>query len=252
MRAVARLHQVSLFTVQWWVRRAGDLSLEEVDWSNRSPLPARSGRTAPAIEDLVLMLRRELRERSALGEYGAKAIYSELVARRHAAVPSLRTIGRILERRGALDGGRRIRRNPPPAGWYLPEVAAGRAELDSFDIVEGLALEGGLRVEVLNAVSLRGGLPGAWPQRLVTAKTHGAGAFAALASVWAARLRAVRQRHHLPRQPQRSRLAGPRDTDLLATGRNSGVRTSSGARIPGRHRKLQRSLASQGVESLPP
>jgi len=50
-------------------------------------------------------------------------------------------------------------------------VTAGRAELDSFDIVEGLALEGGVRVEVLNAVSLRGGLPGAWPQRLVTAKT---------------------------------------------------------------------------------
>jgi hypothetical protein len=171
MRAVARLHQVRLFTVQWWLRRAGDLSLGDVDWSNRSPLPGRSGRTEPAIEDLVLMLRRELRERSALGEYGAKAIYSELVARRHAAVPSRRTIGRILERRGALDGGRRSRRNPPPAGWYLPEVTAGRAELDSFDIVEGLALEGGVRVEVLNAVSLRGGLPGAWPQRLVTAKT---------------------------------------------------------------------------------
>jgi hypothetical protein len=171
MRSVARLHQVSLFTVQWWMRRAGDLSLEDVDWSNRPPLPAKSGRTERAVEDLVLRLRRELKERSDLGEYGARAIYSELVARRQAAVPSLRTIGRILERRGALDGGRRIRRTPPPAGWYLPEVAAGRAELDSFDIVEGLALEGGLRVEVLNAVSLWGGLPGAWPQRLVTAKT---------------------------------------------------------------------------------
>jgi putative transposase len=171
MRAVARLHRVSLSTVQWWVQRAGDLPLDKVDWGNRSPIPARSARTAAVVEDLVLMLRRELKERSALGEYGARAIHSELVARRHAAVPSLRTIGRILERRGALDGGRRIRRNPPPAGWYLPEVAAGRAELDSFDIVEGLALEGGVRVEVLNAVSLRGGLPGAWPQRLVTAKT---------------------------------------------------------------------------------
>ena len=250
-RAVARLHQVSLFTVQWWVRRAGVLSLEEVDWSNRSPLPARSGRTAPAIEDLVLMLRRELRERSALGEYGARAIHRELIARRHTAVPSLRTIGRILERRGALDRGRRIRRNPPPAGWYLPEVAAGRAELDSFDIVEGLALEGGLRVEVLNAVSLRGGLPGAWPQRLVTAKTT----VPALLQHWRQfGLPAYAQfdnGHHFPRQPQRSGLAGTRDTNLLATARNSGVRTSSGARIPGRYRKLQRSLASQGVESLP-
>jgi len=67
MRAVARLHHVRLFTVQWWLRRAGDLSLGDVDWSNRSPLPGRSGRTEPAIEDLVLMLRRELRERSASG-----------------------------------------------------------------------------------------------------------------------------------------------------------------------------------------
>jgi hypothetical protein len=171
MRAVARLHHVSLFTVQLWVRRAGDLSLDDVDWNDRSPIPTRNTRTKPAVEDLVLMLRRELRERSALGEYGARAIRGELVARRHATVPSLRTIGRILERRGALDGGRRIRRNPPPPGWYLPEVAAGRAELDSFDIVEGLALEGGRRIEVLNAVSLHGGLPGAWPQRLVSAKS---------------------------------------------------------------------------------
>jgi hypothetical protein len=169
MRSVARRHHVSLFTVQLWVRRAGSLWLDDVDWSNRSPIPARNARTKPAVEDLVLRLRRELKERSDLGEYGARAIHRELVARRHPAVPSLRTIGRVLERRGALDGGRRIRRNPPPAGWYLPEVAAGRAELDSFDIVEGLALEGGLRVEVLNAVSLRGGLPGAWPQQLVTA-----------------------------------------------------------------------------------
>ncbi len=174
MRAVARLHRVSLSTVQWWVRRAGDLPLDKVDWDNRFPIPARNSRTAAAVEDLVLMLRRELKERSALGEYGAKAIHGELVARRHAAVPSLRTSGRILERRGALDGGRRIRRNPPPAGWNLPEAAAGRAELDSFDIVEGLALEGGRRIEVLHGVSLHGvslhgGLSSAWPQRLVSA-----------------------------------------------------------------------------------
>jgi hypothetical protein len=83
----------------------------------------------------------------------------------------VRTIGRILERRGALDGRRRIRRNPPPLGWYLAEVAANRAEADSFDIVEGLALAGGIRVEVLNAISVRGGLPAAWSQRLVTAKS---------------------------------------------------------------------------------
>jgi transposase-like protein len=171
MRAVARAHEVSLSTVQWWSRRAGELPLDRVDWRDRSPIPGKTHRTEAAVEDLVLVLRRELKETSDLGEYGARAIRGELVARGHARAPSVRTIGRVLERRGALDAGRRIRRTPPPPGWYLPEVAAGRAELDSFDIVEGLALAGGLRLEVLNVISLHGGLPGSWPQPLVTAKT---------------------------------------------------------------------------------
>jgi len=119
----------------------------------------------------VLVLRHELKETSDLGEYGARAIYRELTARERGVVPAVRTIGRILERRGALDAGRRVRRPPPPPGWYLPDVGAGRAELDSFDTVEGLTFEGGMRIEVLNVVSLHGGLPGSWPQPLVTAKT---------------------------------------------------------------------------------
>ena len=171
MRAVARAHGVSLSTVQWWCQRARDLPLDRVEWSDRPPIAARIHRTESAVEALVLVLRRELKETSDLGEYGARAIHRELVARGHALMPSVRTIGRILERRGTLDAGRRIRRTPPPPGWYLPEVAGERAELDSFDTVEGLALEGGIRLEVLNVVSLHGGLPGAWPQTLVTAKT---------------------------------------------------------------------------------
>src|SRR2546425_2274841 len=173
MRSVARAHDVRLFTVQWWCRRAGNLPLDRVDWSDRSPIPRRVHRTESAVEDLVLGLRRELKETSDLGEYGARAIHHELVARGHVLVPSVRTIGRVLERRGALDARRRIRRSPPPQGWYLPEVAAGRAELDSFDTIEGLALEGGIRLEGLNVVSLHGGLPRSWPQPLVTAKTTG-------------------------------------------------------------------------------
>jgi len=171
MRAVARAHEVSLSTVQWWCRRAGERPVDRVDWSDRSPIPGKVQRTDSVVEDLVLVLRRELKETSDLGEYGARALHRELVARGQALVPSVRTIGRILERRGSLDAGRRIRRTPPPQGWYLPEVAAGRAELDSFDIVEGLALAGGVRLEVLNVISLHGGLPGSWPQALVTAKT---------------------------------------------------------------------------------
>ena len=153
MRTVARVHDVSLSTVQWWCRRAGALPLDHVDWSDRSPIPGKVHRTEAVVEDFMLVLRRELRETSDLGEYGARAIHRELAARGHALVPSVRTIGRILERRGALDAGRRVRRTPPPPGWYLPEVAVGRAELDSFDIIEGLALEGGIRLEVLNVMS---------------------------------------------------------------------------------------------------
>ena len=171
MRAVARVHDVSLSTVQWWCRRAGEFSLDRVDWGDRPPIAVRVHRTESAVEDLVLGLRRELKETSDLGEYGARAIHHELVARGHVLVPSVRTIGRVLERRGALDARRRIRRSPPPQGWSLPEVAAGRAELDSFDSIEGLVLVGGIRLEVLTVVSLHGGLPGAWPQPLVTAKT---------------------------------------------------------------------------------
>jgi len=58
------------------------------------------------VEDLVLVLRRELKETSDLGEYGARALHRELVARGQALVPSVRTIGRILERRGSFDAGR--------------------------------------------------------------------------------------------------------------------------------------------------
>ncbi len=90
----------------------------------------------------MLIVRRQLKETSDLGEYGAKAIHRELTARGQVAVPAVRTIGRILERRGALDARRRLRRPPPPPGWYLPDVAARRVELDSFDTIEGLTLEG--------------------------------------------------------------------------------------------------------------
>lgn len=142
MRAVAQAHDVRLFTVQWWCRRAGELPLDRVDWKDRPPIARRIHRTESGVEDLVLAHRRELKETSDLGEYGARAIHRALVVQEHSPVPSVRTIGRILERRGALDARRRLRRPPPPPGWYLPDVAARRVELDSFDTIEGLTLEG--------------------------------------------------------------------------------------------------------------
>jgi hypothetical protein len=107
-----------------------------------------------------------------LGECGAKAIYAHLQATSdhlQTAVPSVRTIGRVLVREGLLDCKARTRRMPPPRGWYLPALAGGQAELDSFDTVEGLFIAGGIEVEVLNVMSVHGRLAGSWPQGRFTA-----------------------------------------------------------------------------------
>ena len=141
-----------------------------MEWGNRPPIPHRTRRTVPSLEERILSLRQQLKG-SDLGQFGAVAIQRALQQEGLAPLPCVRTIGRILERSGVLDGRQRVRRAPPPRGWYLPEVAARRAELDSFDIVEGLMIKGGTGVEVLNAVSLHGGLTLSVPLSLITAKT---------------------------------------------------------------------------------
>ncbi len=170
MRQVADQFGVALATVQRWVARAAGQRLDRVDWTDRPcGLPTPVNRTQRALEDRVLTIRQELRDTSDLGEFGAAAIHREWLARGLPAPPSVRTIGLILERRGALDRRRRTRRPPPPPGWYLPPVADGRAELDSFDLVEGLVIRGGIHVEVLNGISLHGGLVVSWPHTAITA-----------------------------------------------------------------------------------
>src|SRR5215831_5439686 len=171
MRQVADQFSVALCTVQRWVARAGDQRLDRVDWSDRPcGLPTPVNRTERPLEDLVLTIRQQLSQTSDLGEFGAVAIHREWLARGLANPPSVRTIGLILQRRGALDARRRTRRPPPPRGWYLPEVADERVELDSFDIVEGLVIQGGIQVEVFNGISLHGGLVVSWPHTVITAK----------------------------------------------------------------------------------
>src|SRR5215470_1130225 len=162
LRAVARRFGVGLATVAYWVQRAQGQRLDRIDWSDRSRAPRTTRRTTTAMEDRVLAARRALAQ-SDLGAIGAEPIRQALLAQGVAAVPSVRTINRILARRGALDRRHRARRPPPPTGWYLPDVAAARAELDSFDIVEGLVIKGGPQVEVLNGCSLHGGLVVSWP-----------------------------------------------------------------------------------------
>lgn len=163
LRSVARQFRVSLRTVQVWVARAIGQRLDRTDWSDRP----RGGRrnacaTATATEDLVVRLRRQLKDESPLGEFGAQAIHRELQRLGVTPLPAVRTIGRILLRRGQLDGRRRVRRPPPPVGWYLPLLATRQAELESFDFIEGLVIRGGIDIMVLNAISLHGGLCSSW------------------------------------------------------------------------------------------
>jgi len=163
MRSVARCFDVSLPTVQRWVKRAEGFELEKVDWTTHASIPHKTRRTESFIEDWVMGIRHQLRQYSDLGEFGAAAIQREWLAQGLTHPPSVRTIGRVLERRGALDGQKRVRRRPPPPGWYLPQLASRHCELDSFDVVEGLVIEGGTEVRVLNGVSLHGGLVVSWP-----------------------------------------------------------------------------------------
>jgi hypothetical protein len=172
MREVARESGVSLSTVQWWVCRAGKERLDRVDWEDRPRGRRRAvNRTSVKMEIAVVAVRKELKTRSVLGEYGAEAVRGALAERGEgASIPSVRTIGRILERHGLVDNRQRRRRPAPPTGWYLPEVAREQAELDSFDIIEGLSARGE-GFEVLNVVSLHGGLVGFWPMPIMRAKT---------------------------------------------------------------------------------
>lgn len=164
-RDVARHFGVRLQTVQHWVKRAGGKRIDRVDFSTHSSRPRHVARKTPeAIITKILTARSYLKEQSILGEYGAEAIHRHLIDEGLSGVPSPRTINRILDRHGAFDGKRRRRTLPPPKGWHLADVRESRAEMDCFDIIEGLVIENGPLVEVLNAISLLGGLPDSWPR----------------------------------------------------------------------------------------
>ena len=170
-RAVARRFGVGLGHLQYWLARTHGQTLAQVDWSDQSTAPRRQGRqTHVRLQRRVLSLRQELRQGD-LGFIGAQSIHDALRAGRpKARLPSLRTIGRILKAHGALDGVRRVRRSSPPAGWYLPEVAAGTAELDAFDVIEDLPLEAGSRLDVLTTRALGGSVCGAWVSAALRAR----------------------------------------------------------------------------------
>lgn len=157
-------------SLQYWIRKTHGKPLAQADFQD-APAGAQPclNRTCSEIELHVLRLRREL-ALGPLGEIGASAISRALAQQfPDVALPCPRTIHRILERHGLLDGRRRVRRPAPPRGWYLPALASHQVELDCFDGVDGLVIRGGQCLEVFTAISHWGGLPAAWPlPRLTT------------------------------------------------------------------------------------
>lgn len=162
MSVVAKQFNVSVSTVSLWVKRGAGQRLDRCSFVGGKPGRAWNRTPAP-VEQQVLQARVGLRERSALGEYGADAIGRALQAESRLGVRLSRaTINRVLRRYGATDAQGRVRRPSPPKGWYLPDLAAGRAELDSFDFIEELKIAQGPLVSVLSATSVHGVLPDAW------------------------------------------------------------------------------------------
>jgi transposase-like protein len=170
MRDVARAFGMSVSTVSLWCARALGQRLDRADFEGSKPGLA-TNRLADDAERRILSTRTLLKA-SVLGEYGAVAIRRALSesSPKDSAVPGRAAIHRVLVRNGAVDSARRQRRPPPPKGWYLPEVAQGRAELDSFDFIEDLKIAGGPIIDVLTATSLHGGLADAWPMLERTAQ----------------------------------------------------------------------------------
>jgi hypothetical protein len=172
IRSVAKRFRVSVGTVHFWLERCRGQRLDRFDFDDRKSGAARPwNRVSMATERQVLNLRRQLKERSVLGEYGAPMIQAAMREQARVPVPSVATISRILVRHGVVDDRGRQRRPAPPPGWYLPAVAQGKAALDCFDIVEDLKLKDGPLFSVLTATSLHAGEVGAWPSEHVSAKS---------------------------------------------------------------------------------
>ena len=110
-RVVSEQFGVSKSQVDRWVERARGKRLDRVDWSDRPRGPRTPhNRCSTRLEEVVLAIRKELKETSVLGEYGGEAIHREMMRRGCDEIPTSRTINRILDRRGQFDGKRRVRR----------------------------------------------------------------------------------------------------------------------------------------------
>jgi transposase len=166
MHTVAEKFGVSVSTVSFWVERSAGERLDRFSFAGTKPGRAWN-RTAGPLEQRIVQTRAWLREHSVLGEYGADAIERELGEQ---PLVSRATINRVLKRYGLTDASGRVRHPAPPKGWYLPEVAAGRAEVDCFDFIEDLKIAQGPLVSALTAKSLHGAQTDAWILSRLSAK----------------------------------------------------------------------------------
>jgi len=159
LRQVAEDFHETKSTVQRWVTYAKGKRLDRIDFHDKKTGPKKpKNKSSAKLEKRVLQLRKYLKEKSILGLHGAEAIRDEMLRRGDREVPASRTIGSILQRNGMIDRRTRVRRPAPPPGWYLPGLMQRKWELDSFDIIEGLFLQGGQEVQFLNGISLHGNL----------------------------------------------------------------------------------------------
>ena len=172
LRKIAARFGVSKDTVKKWIVRADGKRLDRADFSDqRTQKKSTHNRIPPGVEQCIVQTRLELKNHSALGEFGAEAIHRALAADGCGQIPSIRTINNVLKRNGLLDGNSRVRFPAPPPGWYIPEVCAQNAEMDCFDYIEDLRLVGDLGfVFVLNAISLHGSLANSWVCPRMTAE----------------------------------------------------------------------------------
>jgi hypothetical protein len=138
------------------VTHAQGTRLDRVNFGNKkSGVQKPKNKTPNKMEQIVLRIRKQLKEKSILGLYGANTIRDEMIRLDDETIPSARTITRILKRHGKMDYKKRVRHEAPPPGWYWLDLADRRAELDRFDIVEGLYLRGGQEVQLLTHVTHR-------------------------------------------------------------------------------------------------
>jgi transposase len=92
VRQVASRFGVAPSTVMFWVKRASKQRLNRIGWwSDRSSRRVAANRVSESVERCVIHLRKNLKEQSVLGEFGADAIQYEMQNRGCNKTPSRAT-----------------------------------------------------------------------------------------------------------------------------------------------------------------